>query len=214
MTYRVKQLWPLLGVATLLFVGGAILTKCFYVADQEGYRKVLEQADPTLAYDVAKTYQASQKKRQVLKSFRKGGETQNLEAFLSAENAEMVYEQDGEKKVIVENMEHVRCYIQEELYYLSPDGQKVLTVPQGALGYLPKQTVRYVEAEFAKYHYTTETLEASQVSMFQYTASGHSLPRSLDGYEYGKKGKAETAVISMVDGALTFKAQSYEGAVF
>lgn len=62
---------------------------------------------------------------------------------------------------IVEELDHVRCILQEELY-VTPQGQ-------------PMQIVHTLEAERACYDYTTQTLTASDALVRKYRLPGHAL---------------------------------------
>lgn len=214
MKYRVKKRWPLLGVAIIAAIGVFIFGKCFLEVDYLGYREILEKANPALALEKDLTYRASQQRKGVKKEFWHIKNDQRLEAIMNCSETELVYEKEGNEQVVVENMKNVRCLLQEELFYLAPNGEKISQSPDDPVGYTPQQTVRYVEAETAKYHYTTEILDAAKVKMQLYTFPGHELPRSVVGAAPTMSGNATMVMISIVEKGVKFKADKFKGSMF
>lgn len=201
-----------MGCAIVAVIAIIIFSKCFLSVDSLGYQEVLERANPALSFETDRAYKASQQRKGVQKEYWHSLEDQRLEVHLSCSDAELVYEKEGEKQVIVEYMKNIRCFIQEELFYLSPEGEKTVVLPENAEGYSEQQTVRYVVADSAKYHYTSETLVAGNVDMVTFTAPGHKLPRSVDDSKLAKRASAEKLTLSFIEKTLKFNAEKFKGA--
>jgi hypothetical protein len=211
MKYRVKKRWTLLGVAMIAIIAAMIFSRCFLEVDYLGYQKVLERANPALPLETESTYKASQQKKRVQKAYWHSRGDQLLEGILTCSEAELVYEKEGEKQVIVEYMKGVRCLIQEELFYLSSNGKKTSSLPQNPEGYSEQQAIRYLVADSAKYHYTSETLEAVNVDLWYYTAPGHKLFMTMPENQTVKKSRAASVTLSFIEKTLKFKAEKLQG---
>jgi hypothetical protein len=214
MKYRVKKRWPAFGISALIILGGIIFIRCFLQDDPSGYKELMERANPAISMETNQAYRASQQRKGVQKEFWRIKGDQRLVALLNCSEAELVYEKEEEKQVIAEHMKDVRCLIQEELFYLDLKGERVAVIPADGEGYLLQQTVRFVEAAAAKYHYSSETLEAYNVTMELYTLPGHDLPRSIAGFKPSMRGKADVVNINIIEKGLNFKADQFKGTLF
>jgi hypothetical protein len=138
------------------------------------------------------SYQASQNKIHLQKDILLMSGKQPLQLRLCADNSELVFEKQEDRDEIYEKLHGVNCVMQEELYYLLPDGREVVILDEGELkvrhassddpnakiplntpGLVPRQIVRYLEAEKAIYHYKNDSLVADEVLFSRYTAFGH-----------------------------------------
>lgn len=104
----------------------------------------------------------------------------------------MIDRQDA--KEMVEHMHHVTCYMQEEQYYLLPDGREAVRHHDGTLmtkgmngsklventQMIPMQIVRYLWAEDASYYYKKDRFIAKNVTLARFVAPGHALVQSID----------------------------------
>ena len=192
MKYHVQRRWSLLGGALLLVCVGLLYVICFSSLAQEAYQEVLARANPAAALDDAKGFQAKQLRKGIQKNFWYKKGDQPLEVIILADTAEMVFEKQGAEQQIVEHMTGVKCYIQEALYEST-------------------QQVRYLEADTAKYHYTTETLEAEQVKMALFMALGSRLDTVAEQGKPVMDGFAERVEVTMVDKTLNFKTNKFRG---
>ncbi len=147
-------------------------------------------------------------------------DNQRMQLRIKGVDAELVLNPD-----IVEIMHDVVCLMQEELYYLLPDGQELVTSPNGK--YLirgadpkksstwvvpdesqlkPMQEIRYLEADTATYHYKKELLIADTVNFARYIVPGHQLVETVEGLEPSMTGEAEAVEISLLGKEMSFKA--------
>ena len=148
------SLIALLGVAAALF--------SVFREGSQAYSQVLEKSNPSVLNRPDTEYRARQLKEGVKRQFwyTKGGK--NLQACLSGNLAEMVFEKKKGEQEIVELMQGVACWFQEDVY----------TVKEGLGDF---QLIRYLEADRAQYHYGTEKLEGEGVKMTLYEAPGKEL---------------------------------------
>lgn len=200
MNYRVKKRWLFIGSGIVVALAAFLTFVCFLKVDDEGYREVLGRANPSLPLETERSYRASQTRKGVRKDFWYMKGDVRLEMTLKGEDSELAYEKEGERQEIVERLNGVRCMIQEEL--------------QDTEGGAPTQTIRYIEATTAKYHYKTETLFAEQAEMSLYTLPGHRLPESLEGQTPTMTGSAKTVEVSIVNKAMKFSADTFRGILF
>lgn len=224
MDFHVRKRWPILGTALVLVAACFLLAKCFHRSEDFAYHEVLARANPSQTLDHDQTYCAKQLRKGVQKNIWYNKGNRRLEFFLTSVDAEMVFEKQGDRQEIVEHMTDVQCYFQEELYYQLPDGRKVVQQNDGGfylqgkkwsddeLGALkPMQTVRYIEADVAQYHYSTETLVANHIKMSLYTAQGHQLLPLQKRTETVMDGNAEWVEVSLVNKELQFKSKKFQG---
>ena len=104
----------------------------------------------------------------------------------------MVLEHQAEGNYLIEKMNDVKCWMQEEL-----------SIVEGK----PFQLLRYLEADSATYFYKNDEVVASDVKIYRYTVPGHELPLKLEGVKPSMKGHAEAVQFSMAGKEIQFKAQ-------
>ncbi len=214
MKYRVKKRWPLAGSFVVIVLGLIVFWSCFLREDPLGYQEIMERANPAVSLESARSYRASQSRKGVQKRVWqvKGG--LRLEARVDCDETDLVYEQEGEKQAIVEHMKGVVCVIQEEQFFADASGRRILAIEGFAGEPAKRQTVRLVVADTAKYHYSSETLQADHVKMALYTIPGHELPGSLEGFKPSMEGEAETLNLTIIEKELKFKADKFKGSIF
>ncbi len=123
-----------------------------------------------------------------------------LHCRIHCKASELFFFHDEKNKVeIVEEMEDVQGILQEELFYLLPDGREVLKKRTGKFlargadpavdaswidcvtsDLTPMQMVRYFEAEKASYNYNTQLFVGEVVKLWKYRLPGHTPPTSLE----------------------------------
>lgn len=195
-------------------IGFIIFWICFIRADPEEYQKIMERANPTLQLEAGRPFKASQRRKGVQKNFWQVKENFHLVSQVNCEESDLVIEQKEGAQVIVEYMKGVLCLIQEELFYLDPSGNKIFDAkgsePLGKV----QQTIRVIRAGRAKYHYSSEILEAEDVNMSLYTIPGRELPHSFNGFIPSMEGRAETLNLAIIEKELRFKADNFKGTLF
>lgn len=216
------NLVALLAVLSYLVVSMASPSK----KEEEAYRLLMSRAENARKESKSTPYNAKQERTGVLKQvfFMEGPNRQQLRLF--ATDAQLVFDhRSNEETEIVENMKNVKCLMQEELFYLLPDGREAVAQSDGRLlikhedpkepeswltkdapGLKPMQIVRYMEADRASYFYSNDKFVANQVNLSRHILPGHQMVLTID-----KKSKpmmsgiAETVEFSM-SGQLNFKA--------
>lgn len=212
MKYRVKKRWTVMSVALISVLGLMVLALCFYKADDSGYQDIQKRANPILSLD-ASAY-ASQKKFGIRKEFWRANdclpflkEDGRFHAIVNCSESELSYQKLGGVQTLIENMKDVHGLVQEELFYLTPEGKKVSSIPDHMKGYAPKQAIRSISAEVAKYNYSNEILDTDDVTVKLYTVDGHELPETMLGYEpemtlQNNKGKFEVKQVVLKEGVI------------
>lgn len=216
-------------VAIMLFL--AFLFACVYAlfsvnsSDEKAYRKLVESANPVNSDAKISPYTARQQRRGVQKDvlFTQGND--RLQMRLTSSDSVLVLDHQDNGTEILEKMQEVKCFMQEELYYLLPDGREALKQPNGKLlirhsdikdpsswiepnypGIQPMQHVRYMEADNATYYYKSDRCVADKVKLSRFTAPGHDLLHSVEGFKPSMTGIARKAEFSMAGKDLNFTA--------
>lgn len=188
------------------------VTKKDYLA----YDKLVQSTRP----EEAKLFTARQERSMVDKEISFSEKNSRLRFRLRSKESELVLKDDGQSTEMVENMDAVVCYLQEELYYLTKDGVEIVFDDDGILkdreglsfdGSIddlePMQKLRYLEAQSGVYYYKENSFLASQVQMQRLVARGHELMDSLEGLEVTMKGVAQSVQFSLKGRSLNFKAE-------
>ena len=187
-------------VGTIFLIGATVSSYHFLfsydASDEQEYWTLMEESDPTLSNAAATPYTAKQERQQLHKHMWTNSAAGNLELCIRSENAEFVLDRRDDSTDIIEHMHNVQCYMQEELFYLLPDGSEVMRQSDGGLvlrdsessvritedgiNLTPMQIIRYMEADAASYYYKTDQLVAEQVTISCFAVPGHELVESLD----------------------------------
>lgn len=179
------------------------------------------------------SYEAKQKKEHLQKDITFVENGRRLHFRLCANDSELIFEHIQEHNEIVEKMHDVRCYMQEELYYLLPDGREAVEqadgcllvrhadsadpvsfIPRGSPGLVPMQLIRYLEAESATYYYKDDLCTAREVSFSRYAAPGHQIGKDLQLEKLLMKGIADKIEFSLSGAHLNFKAHGMQASFF
>lgn len=220
-------LWLALGLlfgATLL-CGRAIFSQS--EGDRLAYQQLMEsnqkKGDQTIA---------EQKRTGVAKEIFYMQGRNRLALQMRAAHSTLQLAQVDSETEIVEQLQELKALMQEELYYLLPDGREAFLQENGRLllrhgnplesqDYVemplastkPMQTLRYFEAERATFYYKDNHLLADQVKLFRYTVPGHAL-QPIEGLKPMMTGMAKSAEISMKEGTPLFKASHLKAAFY
>lgn len=90
-----------------------------------------------------------------------------LQYRIHGESSLLTLEPVGKKIHIVENLNQVRCWMQDRLYLQTASSQ-------------PMQQMRFWEADHGVYRYTTQDLIAQDVNISIFRLPGHTLPYTCD----------------------------------
>ncbi|MBN9378454.1 MAG: hypothetical protein BGO14_08150 [Chlamydiales bacterium 38-26] len=185
-------------------------------SDIAEYHQLVADAELSHSTADASPYKARQERKGVCKDliFHKG--PQRLQIRIDAAAAQLVLDHQEIHTSIVEHMQKVKCYMQEELYYLLPDGSEALLQPNGKLlvrqsdpldpqswysledpRIQPMQIMRFLEAEEAEYYYKSDRFVADSVKVTRYAASGHELMQDLTQAKILMKGFAQKVEFSL-----------------
>ena len=191
MTYRVSLVWPLIGAGSIFLVMVALFLSSINPSSKQEYQQVVEAAAMSAAIEPQRS--TKQHRKGVKKDiwFMKEGE--RLQFHISSDESELLFE----NQEVIEKMKGMSCILQEELFYLTPDGQEEA---------VPMQIVRYIEADNAVYHYQNDLLEAEDVKIFRYKLPGHHLVESFT-EEPTMRAIAKSVEISVLSKELSFKAK-------
>lgn len=217
----------------LFFVLGAGLWQMSRLdsEDIDNYHEIISIFDSS-AQPQLTAYQANQDKVQLQKDIVFTHKEQPLHLKLCAKSSRLIYERYHDRNEVVEKMNGVTCLMQEELYYIMPDGREVVIREGGKLrlrhadpsdaaswispdtpDLLPMQMLRYLEADKAVYHYKDDLFAAEEVSFFRYTAPGHQIVDGLTHDRLLMEGIADKIEFSL-SSHLNFKAHGLQAAFF
>jgi hypothetical protein len=107
----------------------------------------------------------------------------------------------GEKKSeIVEQLQGIRCWMQDKLYFASSLQS-------------PMQQVRYLEADQGTYRYTSQQFDARTVSLSLLRLPGHFLSFNVNPQEAFLRGIAQNVSFSIAEGTPQFQAQNFKASL-
>lgn len=151
-------------------------------------------AESETSSENTKPYTARQERQGIQKDllFRKG--ENYLQLRLKAEKAQLVLDHQETHTYVIEHMQKVKCWMQEELYYVLPDGREAVPQSNGKLlirasdetdpiswvskdmpGLKLKEIIRYIEADEAQYHYKDDHFIANLVKIVRFSRPGQEL---------------------------------------
>jgi hypothetical protein len=211
-------------LSILLLCGGLAAFSMFFSFDShdaEEYWQLMDNADSSRSDTSTNPYVATQQHRKVNKDIIFCDNGQRLHMSLQSNDSELVLNHRGDATEIIENMYDLKCYMQEELYYVLPDGREVLKEPDGQVRLRhektpviiamdaelkPKQLIRYLQAATAAYSYKDDHFIAENVHVSHFSAPGHTLVKSIAGLKPLMSGIAQSVEFSVMDNDLNFKA--------
>jgi hypothetical protein len=218
-------------IFTFLFcVVGLIAYSIFHFShidpqDIESYRKLM-----TLNEAESESYSAKQERFNVSKQILFTEGSGRMQMVVRSNKSVLQMRHENEKNEIVEHFDHVKCYMQEELYDVTQSGQEVVKqrdnrflvrnsnpkneaswLPATTTNLSPKQVMRYMEASEAQYHYSNDQFIADQVKLSRYVLPGHQLIESLKGQKALMSGIAKSVEFNLGDKGFSFKAQEFKG---
>lgn len=213
--------WLTISILAGLLLAAYPLIFTFGSKDKKEYWQLMADANPAHATAPSTPYIAKQQHRQAHKDIWFNDKGQRLHMYLRSADSELVLDHHDNTTEVVEHMYRVKCYMQEEIYYVLPDGREVeyrsngqLRLRHGTQENLvfdskklkPMQIIRYMEAEKAAYYYHGDRFVADQVQISQFSVAGHSLIESISGLKPLMSGIAKSAEFSLVGNDLHFKA--------
>ena len=173
----------LLGLTVLIY----FLFSFFREADIQRYRMLVENAGS--AKDLASVpYTAKQHRSGIQKDILFNDKSDRLQVRLLCQDSVLVLDHHGRTTEIIEHMTDVKCYMQEELYYLLPDGREAKKQLNGRLlfnredptkesswlsadasGLKPMQIIRYFEADTGAFYYKSDRFAADNAKIVRFS---------------------------------------------
>ncbi len=113
---------------------------------------------------------------------------------IKSEDSELLFLEEKGKLEVIENLKEVYGWMQEEQFFVLPNGKEVVKKERGGLlrgedpsletswiplnqkGLKPMQYIRYFEADKASYRYSSQLFLAQDVHLWRYRLPGHELP--------------------------------------
>lgn len=175
------------------------------------------------ATNAATPFQTTQTHRKTNKEILFTARGQRLQLIIASKDSTLVVDRNSKSTDLIECMNHVDCYMQEELYYLLPDGQEVkknqsgewiskdsgepITFPK-TTKLKPMQCIRYLDAEKASYCYQTDHFTAENVTISRFKTEGHRLKitKGLEKTELLMTGFANSVEFSLGEENILFNA--------
>lgn len=205
-------------VFLLLALLGVIFWRLAFVTenDVQEYKRLTADAESSRSSAQGTPYTARQERQGVQKDMFFYSGSNRLQIRLIADKAQLVLDHQDAHTYIVEQMQKVKCFMQEELYYLLPNGQEALLQPNGQLllrsahakdqaawlsldtpGLQPMAIIRYIEADEAEYHYKDDRFVAHLVKIIRYAVPGHQLKEIDEQAKPLMKGAADKVEFSL-----------------
>ena len=188
------------GIGLAFFVFSLVT---YHEEDSRLYQQLIESEDPNHLND-ASPYKAKQQRQAIQKDIFFTQKEERLQLRLISAEAELILDHHDDETEIIEQMHDVKCYMQEELFYVLPDGRK--TQAADAEGVKAMQIIRYLEAEAASYHYKSEKFKAENVKISRYAVQGHQLEDFNQAAKLIMDGLAKKVEFSLSGKDLNFKA--------
>jgi hypothetical protein len=217
--------WPtlVLSLIIVLFVSWLAWTLALPSReDYEEYLQLMEKAKPAKSDVPTPQVASKQTRKQVQREFFWNTPTGRLQTLLRYDNSSFSSDKAEDRREVIENMQHLTGYMQEELYYQLKDGREVIPQDDNSWKlrngdpYLPTageesswksmQVIRYFAADTADYYYNSNLLIANQVDLIRFKAPGHLLVTTRQGYKPLVQGVARAIECSFAEGKPNFKA--------
>ena len=170
-------------------------------------------------------YQVKQLRNQVQKDILFSENESRMQLRLIADDSKMVLDHNDNQTEIVEHMNNVVVSMQEELYFVLPNGDEAVFSKNGELilrnrdpkiksSYVSKnhpkikamQIVRLLEADRGTYHYKSELFHAENVNIQRFVMEGHAFIKDLPKEKMIMSGIADSVEFSLDGKNMNFKA--------
>jgi hypothetical protein len=193
--------------------------------DVEEYENLIKSTNPQDTDKNLQPYTSTQQHRTTHKDIWFTQGDQRLQLRLRSKDTRLVLEHQDNNVQVVEHMQGVTCYIQEELYYVTKDGRELKLKDNGSyvlrksdskdareikltdkISPTPMQVIRYLEADNASYYYQSDRFLAEQVHVIRVAVPGHTLTESLKGLIPLMSGIARSVEFTLADNELNFTA--------
>ncbi len=174
--------FPFATFASGVIFAGAIAGVVYWIVEDSSsamhrYHELLQLTNPINSRKDSSSYTAKQKREGIQKSFyfipSKGRARQELRLFASQSELAM---NRGETSEISEKLDDLRLFVQESLYYQTPEGKESFEMTEGST---PMQKITYLEGDTADCDYTNGKVEAHRAEITRFTLFGHTLINTI-----------------------------------
>ncbi len=166
-------------------------------SDVENYKKLLEESKAHSTVRALPTA-AHQIRTKVSKEVWFTQEDRSrLQYRIHSESSLLTLEPKEKKIHVVENLNMVRCWMQDKLYKAANTGEEM-------------QQLRFWEADHGLYRYTTQELLAQDVKISLFRLEGHTLPLNCDPNIAFLKGIANNVSFSITGKTPQFQANQFQ----
>lgn len=167
-------------------------------------------------------------------------DAQRLQYVMKSDKAEVIYDRLNTHKEIMERMHAFSCDVQEELYYLTEEGEEWVELEKDQFSprYSPErkesekkqmeaaqfwskhksaspmQVIRHIEAASATYYYQSDYFTAEDVRISRSLLPGHTLPSSPENSIPLLSGEAAFIIFSFNKSLLDFSAYQFHSKLF
>jgi hypothetical protein len=198
--------------------------------DREQYHQLIESVERGQGNNPYKTSQEREGLRKDIFFVENG---KRLQLRLRSEHAELALQRREDRTEIIEYMRRVTCYLQEELFFLMPDGREAEMHEDGRLfikgsdrkdpdswvshdhpGIQAMQSILFLESEKASYNYKSELFTAENVKVSRYRAAGHTLDDAGNPLESLTNGIAGRVEFSLGGKGINFKADAFKATFY
>ncbi len=166
--------------------------------DQVQYRALIESSKSSAEEGSIQKALASQQRREGMQKsiwYTKGNE--RLKMFMLSEAATLRVRKQSGTSGVVEEMEQLRCWVQEKL------------LPQSK-----EQLVRYFEAQTATYSYDHSTLNTDEIRIIAFRAPGDLLPAQAKENSISIRGVADKAKLHLAGDSFEMEAEHLHASFF
>lgn len=230
----VKRRGPI--ACLLLFLGFGFTLFCWMAApsreDVEAYHRLLSVSKGAHAKGKERSpYAASQHRLGVKKEILVGDASCRRHLTIRSEKSTLTFDSSAQKTKIVEALEGLGCYLQEELYYRLEDGREAVKKEGGRLllrggnpddesawvGELekvkPMQVIQCLFAKVGHYDYSEDLLRAEGATLKRYRLEGHEFPSVIAEPPF-MTATAEMVEFCLKGGGCQFNAKKLQGKLY
>lgn len=177
----------LISTTILMFIRITNITK----NSLQEYETLLKESTPQ---DSNPDRQFQQERGKTCKDYWYKKNKERLNAKIFSEKSELTVSFKGKTTEIIEDMQAITCIIQEECYYLLPDGSeavvdkngtiikkntadgdKPLKFKKGSSLIEPIQKIRLIKSPKGSYNYNTKVFSAEDANFSIFTSTGHDI---------------------------------------
>jgi hypothetical protein len=201
--------------------------------DEARYQELIRSSTPSANQSQLSVEIAKQKREDIEKNIWFSQKMNRLHLRLRSERSTIQFIHTGKKKEIFEDLEEVACYMQESLYYLTPDGKKAALEDSGKVlvkgadkalheswyeptdgRLIPMQIIRHFEADRGLHNYTDDLFTAENVTITRFTSPGHVLSDEPEQNAILMKGLARSIDFSLGGAEVNFRAYKLKATFF